>query len=314
MELCVEDFTPYTCEHIKQRTDWGVKKGIRVTQFSSTRLTGTTSDTKGRLSSIDLNTMACTCQARQIQSLPCACQMIFIIQTGKINLLSSQFVHSSFRISSWREALRAAIEHPSSFDPCSSSSLPAFQRILPFDWAVPTQPTPESFRFQPSFGLARGRPQALVQNRQLDVRRGRGRKRTLYGFLGVQDPGPPSNATSDPETSSESEEEPEGTPERTSEEGESSNEKDQSQDLYPTLGNCTGCYGNIQFAWLYSLSAPYPSSLWRPNDWRRGIWPKSHMQRVFKGFPGRGPRTPVNSRSSLGSSSPRPAFCQGKER
>src|SRR3989338_8534251 len=241
MELCVEDFTPYACEHIKQRTDWGVKKGIRVTQFSSTRLTGTTSDTKGRLSSIDLNTMACTCQARQIQSLPCACQMIFIIQTGKINLLSSQFVHSSFRISSWREALRAAIDHPSSFGPCSSSSLPAFQRILPFDWAVPTQPTPESFRFPPSFGLARGRPQAPVQNRQLDVRRGRGRKRTLYGFLGVQDPGPPSNATSDPKTSSESEEEPEGTPERTSEEGESSDEKDQSQDLYPTLGNCTGC-------------------------------------------------------------------------
>src|SRR3989338_3810588 len=64
MELCVEDFTPYACEHIKERTDWGVKKGIRVTQFSSTRLTGTTSDTKGRLSSIDLNTMACTCQAK----------------------------------------------------------------------------------------------------------------------------------------------------------------------------------------------------------------------------------------------------------
>ena len=181
-----EDFTPYVCKHITQRKEWADKKGIQVTHYSPTTLSGTTSDRRGRISSINLKTMACTCQAREIQHIPCACQVAFILQTGNSRLLPTRLVHACFRASSWREALDAAIRNPATLGPCSSSSAPrAFDNIILFDWQKPIQPTPEPFGFPTQYGEARGRPGAPTQNRQLDIRPSRGYKRTFDDLLGV---------------------------------------------------------------------------------------------------------------------------------
>src|SRR3989338_7124281 len=226
MEGHSEDFTPYACSHMHQRGEWGKKKGLRVLEFSETRVTGTITDGKNRLSCIDLTTMACTCQERRIQRIPCACQMILILRTHNLHLLN-QCVHLSFHTASWGEALRAAIDHPSSLSPCSSNSLADFQRINLLEWAAPTPPTPESFRFPSKIGSAKGRPEAPTQNRQLDVRQWRGQKRAFHDRLRALFP-----ESSSGDFSSGNDEESDQLTEEHSEEEVSQN---------ANSGPCTGC-------------------------------------------------------------------------
>ena len=83
------------------------------------------------------------------------------------------------------EKLCAAIDHHSSFSPCSSNSPPSIQRICSFNWTTPIQPTVESFNLPLKFGNARGRPAAPVQNRQFDVRQGK--KRTFWETINTPD-------------------------------------------------------------------------------------------------------------------------------
>src|SRR3989338_6301024 len=75
---------------------------------SSNMLTGSTADSKGRISSINLTTMACTGQAKQTHRLPCACQIFFLIQTRTYDTRLTQCVHHCFHTSSWREVSNAA--------------------------------------------------------------------------------------------------------------------------------------------------------------------------------------------------------------
>ena len=236
-------FSPYASAHIDQRAEWAVAKGIKVIRSSSNMLTGSTADSKGRISSINLTTMACTCQAKQTHRLPCACQIFFLIQTRTYDTRLTQCVHHCFHTSSWREALRAAINHPSSFGPCSSTSSPAFHQIIPLQWMFPTQPVVESFLFPTNFGPARGRPLAAVQNRQLDVRPWRGQKQDLFEkFARIASEVPPSYEIADSESSEDPEDPEESSDESDQNESEREESDNQSQDNYPTTsGDCPGC-------------------------------------------------------------------------
>ena len=133
-----ESVTPYAGEHTVQRQEWEVKMGISKLQYSSSTLTGSVVDHWQRHSSIDLRIMSCTCQAREIQRIPCACQMSLITKTGNYGRLSSMFVHPSFRTSSWKEAHNAALYPP-------SSSLSAVL-IGPMNWLPPVLLI-EAFKF-----------------------------------------------------------------------------------------------------------------------------------------------------------------------
>ena len=180
-----DDFTPYACEHMEQRLEWGEEKKIKIqSSFNHQTLTATMADGKGRISSVNLNAdnstkMTCTCQARLFQRIPCACLMVFVTQTRNHQLLHSR-IHPSFLYSSWAAALKAAIAHET-FS-ASSSSTPAFQRILPIIWDIQSVPATaeESFLVGTEFGSSRGQPGKLPQDRRMDIAKPKGKKRKSF--------------------------------------------------------------------------------------------------------------------------------------